>query len=61
MKWITLERPKIDRIACYWLIKNFVHKEAVFLYVPFSEVLERAKTLNANKLEKILHFIEKMA
>jgi AraC-like DNA-binding protein len=47
MKWITRERPKIDRIACPWLIKNFVDKEAVFLYVPFSEVLEKAKTLNA--------------
>ncbi|PZR25993.1 MAG: chromate resistance protein, partial [Azospira oryzae] len=28
MKWITRERPKIDRIACPWLIKNFVDKSA---------------------------------
>lgn len=47
MKWITRERPKIDRIACPWLIKNFVDKEAEFIYVPFNEVLEKSKTLNA--------------
>ena len=47
MKWITRERPKIDRIACPWLIKNFVDKEAEFIYVPFSEVLEKAKDLDA--------------
>ena len=47
MKWITRERPKIDRIACPWLIKNFVDKEAEFIYVPFSEVLEKAKELDA--------------
>lgn len=34
MKWITRERPKIDRIACPWLIKNFVDAEAEFIYVP---------------------------
>lgn len=33
MKWITRERPKIDRTACPWLIKNFVDKEAEFSYV----------------------------
>jgi hypothetical protein len=34
MKWITRERPKIDRIACPWLIKSFVDKDAEFIYVP---------------------------
>lgn len=34
MKWITRERPKINRIACPWLIKNFVDPEAEFIYVP---------------------------
>ena len=38
MKWITRERPKIDRIACPWLIKRFVDKEAEFLFVPASDV-----------------------
>ncbi|WP_421797911.1 chromate resistance protein ChrB domain-containing protein [Haliscomenobacter sp.] len=47
MKWITRERPKIDRIACPWLIKNFVDAEAVFIYVPEAEVLVKAEELNA--------------
>ncbi|MES2573513.1 MAG: chromate resistance protein ChrB domain-containing protein [Bacteroidota bacterium] len=47
MKWITRERPKIDRIACPWLIKKLVDKEAEFIYVPFSEVLDKAKELDA--------------
>lgn len=47
MKWITRERPKIDRIACPWLIKNFVDKEAEFVYVPKDEVFERAKEFDA--------------
>ena len=38
MKWITRERPKIDRIACPWLIVNFIDKDAEFLYVPREEV-----------------------
>lgn len=47
MKWITRERPKIDRIACPWLIKSFVDKEAEFIYVPFSEVLDKVNELDA--------------
>lgn len=47
MKWITRERPKIDRIACPWLIKNFVDKEAEFIYVPKERVFEKAAALNA--------------
>jgi AraC-like DNA-binding protein len=47
MKWITRERPKIDRIACPWLIKRFVDKDAQFIYVPFEKVLDKAKELNA--------------
>src|SRR5207247_5052508 len=47
MKWITRERPKIDRIACPWLIKNFVDKEAEFIYVPKEQVFTKAKELNA--------------
>ncbi len=47
MKWITREKPKIDRLACPWLINKFVDKEAEFIYVPFNEVLTRAKGLNA--------------
>ncbi|KQX15417.1 chromate resistance protein ChrB domain-containing protein [Flavobacterium sp. Root420] len=47
MKWITRERPKIDRIACPWLIKKFVDPDAEFIYVPFDEVLAKAEVLKA--------------
>ena len=47
MKWITRERPKIDRIACPWLIKNFVDDEAEFIYVSKTEVFNKATELNA--------------
>jgi hypothetical protein len=47
MKWITRERPKIDRIACPWLIKKFVDHDAEFIYVPFEKVLEKAKEIDA--------------
>jgi hypothetical protein len=47
MKWITRERPKIDRIACPWLIKNFVDEDAEFIYVPKEQVLTKAKELDA--------------
>jgi hypothetical protein len=47
MKWITRQRPKIDRIACPWLIKNFVDPEAEFIYVPKEQVFEQAAKLEA--------------
>lgn len=47
MKWITRERLKIDRIACPWLIRRFIDKEAEFIYVPFRDVMSRAKELDA--------------
>jgi AraC-like DNA-binding protein len=46
-KWITRERPKIDRIACPWLIKRFIDKEAEIIYVPFGEVGKKAGQLGA--------------
>lgn len=39
MKWVTRERPKIDRIACPWLITRFIEKDAEFLYVPAQDVM----------------------
>ena len=42
MKWVTRERPKVDRIACPWLIKRFVDPEAEFLYVPADHVMDVA-------------------
>lgn len=47
MNWITRERPKIDRIACPWLIRNFVDKQARFIYVPADKVMQKAKELDA--------------
>lgn len=47
MKWVTRERPKIDRIACPWLIAKFIDKEPEFLYVPSGEVLKVAKETGA--------------
>jgi hypothetical protein len=42
MKWITRERPKIDRIACPWLVTRFIDTDAEFLYVPSGDVLRIA-------------------
>jgi hypothetical protein len=42
-RWVTRERPKIDRIACPWLIRRFVDDRAEFLYVPTSEVFAAAE------------------
>ncbi|MDQ8013308.1 MAG: chromate resistance protein [Flavobacterium nitrogenifigens] len=47
MKWITRERPKIDRIACPWLIRKFVDPESEFIYVPFDNVIAKARELEA--------------
>ena len=47
MKWITRERPKIDRVACPWLIARFIDKEPEFLFVPPERVLSDAKTTGA--------------
>jgi rhodanese-related sulfurtransferase len=46
-KWITRERPTIDRIACPWLIQRFIDPEAEFVYVPAATVLEAAKSIGA--------------
>lgn len=47
MKWVTRARPKVDRVACPWLIKRFIDPEAEFLYVPPEEVMETAKRESA--------------
>ena len=46
-KWVTRERPKIDRIACPWLIRRFVEPDAEFLYVPAERVFEVAEETGA--------------
>src|SRR3979490_1660683 len=47
MKWVTRERPKIDRIACPWLIERFIEKQPEFLYVPADRVLATAQETGA--------------
>ena len=46
-RWVTRERPKIDRIACPWLIARFIDKDAEFLYVPAAEVVDVARERDA--------------
>jgi hypothetical protein len=47
MKWITRKRVKVDRVACPWLIKKFVDKDAEFYFVPADQVMSEAKRLGA--------------
>lgn len=47
MKWITRERPKIDRIACPWLVARFVDEAPEFLYVPAGDVMKIAAATGA--------------
>ncbi len=47
MKWITRERPKIDRIACPWLVARFVDETPDFLYVPSGDVMRIANETGA--------------
>jgi rhodanese-related sulfurtransferase len=46
-RWITRERPKIDRVACPWLIRRFIDPVAEFFYVPTGQVFEEAARLKA--------------
>ena len=47
MKWVTRERPRIDRIACPWVIARFIDKDPEFLYVPAAQVLDVATKTGA--------------
>lgn len=47
MKWVTRERPKIDRIACPWLIARFIDETPDFLYVPRDRVMTVAASTGA--------------
>lgn len=47
MKWVTRERPKIDRIACPWLVTRFIDEAPEFLYVPAGEVMKVAADTGA--------------
>lgn len=47
MKWITREHPKVDRLACTWLIHRFIDKEPEFLFVSREQVLAEAERVGA--------------
>jgi len=47
MKWITRVHVKVDRVACPWLIKKFVDKDADFYFVPADQVMSEAERLGA--------------
>jgi len=51
MKWITRERPKIDRVACPWLIQRFIDPAAEFLFVPPERVPEVAAEIGATPFD----------
>ncbi len=51
MKWITRAHVKVDRVACPWLIKNFVDKNAEFYFVPAEQVMSEAARLGATPFD----------
>lgn len=51
MKWITRERPKIDRVACPWLIARFIDNTPEFLFVPADRVIRQAESTGATPFD----------
>jgi hypothetical protein len=51
MRWITREHPKIDRVACPWLITRFIDQDAEFIFVPAANVDEQAALLDATPFD----------
>lgn len=51
MRWVTRERPKVDRIACPWLIARFIDREPEFLFVPPADVARVAKETGATPFD----------
>jgi hypothetical protein len=47
MQWVTRESPKIDRVACPWLVRRFIDRDAEFLFVPPGAVAETARRTGA--------------
>ena len=50
-KWITREHPKVDRVACPWLVERFIDREAEFLYVPAEAVRREAERVGATPFD----------
>jgi hypothetical protein len=51
MKWITRNNVKVDRVACPWLIRRFVDREARFIFVPEDQLLESARREGATPFD----------
>jgi hypothetical protein len=51
MQWVTRERPKVDRIACPWLIRRFIDREAEIVYVPEADVLPTAERVGGHSFD----------
>jgi hypothetical protein len=51
MKWVTREKVKVDRVACPWLIKNFVDPQAEFFFVSADIVIAEAQRLSAEPFD----------
>ena len=51
MKWVTRARPKIDRLACPWLVRRFIDPEGEFLYVPSADVLRVVELAGATPFD----------
>ena len=51
MKWVTRARPKVDRVACPWLIRRFVDPEAEFIYAPGDQVMAVAEREGATPFD----------
>jgi hypothetical protein len=51
VKWITREHPRVDRVACPWLIERFVDKQAEFIYVPSDQVVSEAQKRGATPFD----------
>jgi hypothetical protein len=52
MQWITREHPKIDCVACPWLVTRFIDPSSEFLYVPADEVMAVAQRSGATPFEE---------
>ena len=50
-KWITREHPKVDRVACPWLVERFVDREPEFFYVPADKVMSEANRIGATPFD----------
>ncbi|MDH5286383.1 MAG: chromate resistance protein [Betaproteobacteria bacterium] len=50
-RWVTRERPKIDRLACPWFVRRFIDADAVFDYVPPQRVLAHARATGATPFD----------